>query len=505
MGCFSLFPCFNKRNLNKSVYNPSLPSSVHQGNEESYCESDLIKLPTQGSTNLGSIQIPISKAREDSENLLVNDSGGEQVAIDLDIKINNLDVESEDFENENKESGKLGFLVHLESEKEREIETKKGNGKLGALVQIGNEKEMNLEYINVEIDNVEVESVKDRKMEPKEADEGLRAHTLVENDKQIEQKEESQYDEEKEVKTEERKNEVQSRVVSESSVSSYISYPPMHRYHNYVINEDEEEGEDQVVVIQESSSESLFSVSINPRRKQKYGVVEVDDDKEVNSPLKVSSSPKRPEVDDQNQVIDYLLNPIENLAQWKTIKARPMPILEQHLEKENVCLEQEDIPIQLTEEPISKVSDMKGKRKNDTAVTTSLSSWLVEPEKSTASKEESQYSAGNSYAYSDGATSWKSFEDRPILGAWTIKEVRQVSARSSPRKSPSHDHDEMPIIGTVGSYWSHTGQATDFSNSCSTSPMGMSAKSRRNREKASSCHSTPYKRRLDRTFDRTAV
>lgn len=375
--------------------------------------------------------------------------------------------------------------MQIENEKDTENEEKKENGKLVVLVQIENEKERKNEPKH----EMKIES------EPKEENQSLGVHIELEN-----------------------KKEVQSQAVSDSSVSSYISYPPIHRYHNYVINEDDDDDEDEdedgdhLELIQEESSESLFSLSIDPRKQSKSCPVEVED-KEVNSPMKISYSPELVEVDevnaplkvssppeliaksikscadgnDHNQKIDSLLNPIENLAQWKTLKARPIPSSDHHQEKENVFLEEEEIPTLLSEEPISKVPDQKGKVKTDTAVTTSLSSWLIEPEKSiTVSKEESQsqYSTGNSYscsAYSDCATSWKSFEDRPILGAWTINEVRQVSARSSPRKSPSHNPDETPIIGSVGSYWSHTGQATDSSNSY-TSPTGMSAKSRKNRE-----------------------
>lgn len=399
--------------------------------------------------------------RDDSEDKLISSSDRKKVSTYLDVDVYSIeDVESVD---DKEDSGKLGVLVQVESEKERKIDEKKGSGKLGLLVDVENEKERKKDKWEDDVVRVEIEKENERK---------------------------SGSDGEKEVKIDESKNVVQSQAVSDSSVSSYLSYPPMHRYHNCVINEEEEEDDDDVdddVLVQEETSGSLFSVSINQRRVSESFLVEVDDDKEVNSPLKVSTSP---EVitktvgfcyneSGENQRVDSLLNPIENLAQWRTLKARPLPTLEQ--EKENVDFEQ-DMPIPLSEEPNSKVAERKGKLKTDTAVTTSLSSWLVEPEKSTATKEESQYSNGNSYSYSDTATSWKSIEDRPILGAWTIDEVKQISARSSPRKSPSRSNpDETPIIGTVGSYWTHTGQATDSSNSC-TSPMGMSVKSRRNRE-----------------------
>lgn len=452
MGWFSVFPCFNTskhRKLKKSV-NPTTSSfSVDEGNEKT-CESVLIKVPTEESTNLGPLQNTLSESRNDSEDHLINDSDDKPVTIDFDVEadadifnkeVEILSVETNEYKEKNTEEiGNLGVLVQLENEKEREIEEKKENATLGNPVQIENER-----------------------------------------------------DDEKEQKTEENKNEAQNRACSDSSVSSYISYPPIHRYHNCVINED-----DDHVMIQEDSSESLFSLSINPRRHSKSCPVEFDD-KEVNSPLKTHS----PKLNKKPTGNDSLLNPIENLTQWKTLIPKPIPTFNHHKEKENICLQQQETHIPISEEPTSKVSDQKGKIKKDSVVTTSLSSWLIEPDKTREiSMGDSQISVGNSCSYSDEVTSWKSFEDRPILGAWTIDEVRQVSARSSPRKSPCRDLDETPIIGSVGSYWNHTGQATDSSNSFSY-PLG---KPRRNREKkASSCHSTPVKARLERALDKNAV
>ncbi|KVI09569.1 general transcriptional corepressor trfA-like [Cynara cardunculus var. scolymus] len=497
MGCFSIcFSTSKHRKLKKSVTPTTSSPSLNQGNENK-CESILFTVPTQESTNLGSLKTPISESRDNSEDQLINESCDKTVTIDIDVDTNAdisveeveiLSVESKEGKEKNvNESGRLGFLVQLENEKERD---KEEVGKLGVLVQIENEKERKNEEhkdlgVHVEIENEE------RKKEPKEEDEDFGVHAETEDEKKIE----------RELKGENQSSGVENRAFSDSSVSSYISYPPMHRYHNCEIDEDEDH-----VIVQEDSSESLFSLAIDPRRQSKSSPVEVDD-KEVNSPLKTSCSPKLntksirpcPNRSDLNPNIDSLLNPIENLSQWKTLKAEPTPTLDHHQEKENMYLELEETNIPLSKEPSFKVSDQKGKVKGDnSAVNTSLSSWLIGPDKTpTISKGDSQFSTGNSFSYSDEATSWKSFEDRPILGAWTIDEVRQVSARSSPRKSPCRNPDEMPIIGTVGSYWSHTGQAADSSN------IG---KSRRNREKkASSCHSTPTKTRLERGLDNGAA
>ena len=58
---------------------------------------------------------------------------------------------------------------------------------------------------------------------------------------------------------------------------------------------------------------------------------------------------------------------------------------------------------------------------------------------------------------SQGSNLLRSPDDRPILGALTLKEIKKLSASSSPRRSPCsrRSPDEMPIIGTVGTYWRH--------------------------------------------------
>ncbi|KAL4576642.1 hypothetical protein LXL04_012739 [Taraxacum kok-saghyz] len=454
MGFFSIFPCFNTskhRKLKKSVNPYTSSSSADQGDVKTN-DSVLVKVPTEESTNLG-FQNLLSESRDSSEDRLIDDSDNKPVLIDTDVEVNTdisieevqiLSVESKDDNEKNTEEiGKLGVLVQLENEKERVNEEKQENEELENVVQIENESE--------------------KKKDERNSSEN---HTELEN----------------EIKNAAQN---QNRACSDSSVSSYISYPPMHRYHNCVINEDEDE--DHVPIQEEDSSESLFSLSINPRRLSKSCPVDFDD-KEVNSPLKKT-------LNDQNQSIDNsLLNPIENLTQWKTLIPKPIPPFNHHQEKENLNLQQ-----QQEKEPLKN----RKVKKDSEEVATSLSSWLIEPDNNkTPEVSNSQTSVGNSCAYSDTATSWKSFEDRPILGAWSIDEVRQVSARSSPRKSPCKDLDDMPIIGSVGSYWNHTGQGTDSPNSFS-SPFG---KPRRNREKkASSCHSTPVKARLERAFEKGAV
>ncbi|XWS58425.1 hypothetical protein CRYUN_Cryun08bG0032500 [Craigia yunnanensis] len=242
------------------------------------------------------------------------------------------------------------------------------------------------------------------------------------------------------------------------------------------LDDDNEDGkaENEPQLVMEESSESLFSLSIESRKQ----VCEVEsDEKEVTSPMPIDKSPTeelKPTGLNQNakdrdgQYVQSVLSPVENLAQWKEVKAKASLSLNPQ-EKENINLEQEfDIPI--SPEPSFKLATSSSKLcSNDkklvgqeTAVDISLSSWLVEPE-NTPNSRASTNSVGNSA--SKKTNSPRSHDDRPILGALTMEELKQHSASTSPRKCRSQTPDETPIIGTVGSYWSHTGQTIDSDSS----------------------------------------
>ncbi|XWS42592.1 hypothetical protein CRYUN_Cryun16bG0027100 [Craigia yunnanensis] len=278
---------------------------------------------------------------------------------------------------------------------------------------------------------------------------------------------------------------------STSTTSNEVCKSQNNRYKNSSEREDELEdldlevsdldddngdgkAENEPQFVMEESSESLFSLSIESRKQ----VCEVEsDEKEVTSAMPIDKSPTeefKPIGLNQNakdrggRYVQSVLNPVENLAQWKEVKAKAsIPLKLQ--EKENINLEQEfDIPI--SPEPSFKLATFSSKLcSNDkklvgqeTAVDTSLSSWLVEPENTPNSKA-STNSVGNS-AFKK-TNSPRSDEDRPILGALALEELKQHSASTSPRKCRSQSPDETPIIGTVGSYWSHTGQTIDSDSS----------------------------------------
>ena len=299
-------------------------------------------------------------------------------------------------------------------------------------------------------------------------------------------------------KKEEKAAESKSKSFSDLIATDVLSYPTNHRYQNCPDCEDEDlvesdfaddeedDGGDNQTSVQEESSESLFSLSIDSR---KHVSANETGEKEVNSPMPVHASSDKelktiglsPIARDRSQYVHSVLNPIENLTQWKAVQAKaPTPIKNQ--EKENVNLEtyfniatspeKENINLEphfnreTSPEPSFKQSkrnlkpefdDLKS-AEHEVAVDTSLSSWLVESE-TTPKSSNSTNSVRN--APSEKLNSPRSHEDRPILGALTIEELRQYSASASPRRSRSRSPDDTPIIGTVGSYWSHTGQTMD--------------------------------------------
>ncbi|KAF3452363.1 hypothetical protein FNV43_RR02796 [Rhamnella rubrinervis] len=235
--------------------------------------------------------------------------------------------------------------------------------------------------------------------------------------------------------------------------------------------------------VEEESSESLFSLSIDSR---KHGFDAEIGEKEVSSAMpvrnfsekEVKSAGSCQNARDRSQYVNSVLNPIENLTQWKEAQETPVPPPLKHEGKENASSELA-MSIPVSAEPIfemsnpnlkPKLSDLKP-AEHEIGVDTSLSSWLIETE-TTPKSNASNSSVGNSGSGKANSPS-KSHKDRPILGGWTVEELKQFSASSSPRKLRSQSPDETSIIiGTIGSYWIRTGQ--DMGSNSSSSGRGMS-------------------------------
>nr|XP_009388297.1 PREDICTED: uncharacterized protein LOC103975115 [Musa acuminata subsp. malaccensis] len=296
------------------------------------------------------------------------------------------------------------------------------------------------------------------------------------------------------------------------------AFPLNRRYHNCESSDDDvehdeedywdsdfDEEEDTEVVIEgneEESYDSFFSLPIDKEPSQSI--------QEANSPNpKSASSPDRQPIlvaggstRDRSQFVHPVLNPVENLSQWKVVKARAMPV--KNPKKENVVGTEQENNVAFISEPVIKAKKSQAPNrsaKQEISMDASLSTWLPSSENSTA--EGSQ--ASNSHR----SNSSFSREERPILGALTMEDIKQSSVTSSPvKRSPSRSPDEIPILGTVGGYWNCKNHGDD---SASSRPPSNEFKgipnttSKYREDKTVNWHSTPFEVRLERALKNGAA
>ncbi|KAI3760203.1 hypothetical protein L1987_50594 [Smallanthus sonchifolius] len=197
--------------------------------------------------------------------------------------------------------------------------------------------------------------------------------------------------------------------------------------------------------------------------------------------------------------LNPVLKPVENLAQWKALKLKgtvtqPPKPLDSNPQKENFSFNSIPFPPKNWNQEI--------------AVDASLN-WLVSTEKNSPNNKRAGYyspdvepvSSGKCFSQESTITSVKSIEDRPMLGALTADELKQFSGSScTPRKSPGRSPDDMPIIGSVGSYWSHTGSAQSLSSTSSYNGI-PNATSKYREDKKVNWQNTPFETRLERALN----
>ncbi|XP_020210147.1 uncharacterized protein LOC109795135 isoform X1 [Cajanus cajan] len=250
----------------------------------------------------------------------------------------------------------------------------------------------------------------------------------------------------------------------DSSLTSTGSFPPNHRYQNCRDSDEEEEeidygdsdpsdeDEDDDVIREECIGEDGVVVTT----AADHVIAEEDVD--------VKSIGSNPNARDRSVYVHPVLNPVENLTQWKVVKAKITP--SSRPQKEN------DLPfgVKKTSFSLNSETDTPKKLNQDIPVDASLSNWLFSSETTPQTNKAGSvtFDAGtpDRSTTSQGSYSVISHEDRPILGALTLEEIKHFSATWSPRKSPSRSPDEMPIIGTVGTYWNvsaeNSGSASSF-------------------------------------------
>ncbi|XP_047323635.1 uncharacterized protein LOC124927284 [Impatiens glandulifera] len=206
-----------------------------------------------------------------------------------------------------------------------------------------------------------------------------------------------------------------------------------------------------------------------------------------------------------NKNFHPVLNPVENISQWKVAKIQETILTQPELEKEN-----HDI-IQSYDEPTiiskSKFNESRGSLNQEISVDASLSNWLdtsgtttpPPQKKASCNGLEIERLSFSGKSVSKGSNPMWSIDDRPILGALTLEEIKQFSATSTPRRSPIRSPEDMPIIGSVGTYWSNETCHDESGSSVSSCYKGGSNSTRKYREdKKVNGHYTPFKERLDR-------
>ncbi|XP_041005961.1 uncharacterized protein LOC121250807 isoform X1 [Juglans microcarpa x Juglans regia] len=320
----------------------------------------------------------------------------------------------------------------------------------------------------------------------------------------------------------------QSKSSSEDSsiTSGSGSYPPNYRYQNCRDSDDEyEEPDNEDGDLDCDYDDDNSGIEDNGL----YG--DDDDDRivksrrtisaahifteEVESPMpicalrdgEVKPIGSNPYARDRSVYVHPVLNPVENLTQWKVVKAKGgQPLKPQ---KENFVSNQESCVPLGTDQSFEELSfsfrlktDQSKKSNQEITVDASLSNWLVSSETTPVNKTNTNClnTISPEKSMLHGSNSSRCQDDRPILGALTVEELKQFSASSSPKRSPSRSPDEMPIIGTVGTYWSHNTVPAKDSGSASSYKGIPNTTSKYREDKRVNWHSTPFETRLDRAL-----
>ncbi|VVB07165.1 unnamed protein product [Arabis nemorensis] len=276
--------------------------------------------------------------------------------------------------------------------------------------------------------------------------------TLEESIEPFEEEKEEVKPEEKPLKSR------QARCSSEGSditSNSSGSYPSNHRYQNCRESDDEEE--DVTDVYTEEIADNVLDIE------------------RIEEKTRGSSNAS---ARDRSGYVNVVLNPIENLSQWKAVKSNGrrtqtqsrkenanLISSQEHKQNASFSLEPQVDEFSLFNFKPKSRDETKKQRTQEVAVDASLSTWLSTSQTTTSGY--SSVSISVETAMSDKKIHTSSYskpvqshDERPILCALTSEEIKQFSAKNSPRKSPSRS-PESPIIGTVGGYWNSQSMATN--------------------------------------------
>ncbi|KAJ6356274.1 hypothetical protein OIU78_004395 [Salix suchowensis] len=196
----------------------------------------------------------------------------------------------------------------------------------------------------------------------------------------------------------------------DSIASKMASYPSNYRYGNCIDSYDEEDG-----IAYEESDLDDDEDEFDDKEEEE------DDDDDDNNGCNIDELRDTAEnlksLGDSNegglrsrQYVHSVLKPVENLNQWKAVKARgTQPPKNQR--KENVALEQHP------PKPLSSISNHSTPLMQEIAVDASLSNWVVPPDsykKKTASNDV-EAKPSKKACLTHSTYSWRDREDMPIL------------------------------------------------------------------------------------------
>ncbi|KAJ4895243.1 Uncharacterized protein Rs2_22037 [Raphanus sativus] len=212
-----------------------------------------------------------------------------------------------------------------------------------------------------------------------------------------------------------------------------------------------------------------------------------------------------------NESVQGVLNPVENLTQWKSAKSNGKTVHKQSQKENsnNLISDQEDrkkdsfsfgADSQTDDTTLSFKQDSKKVENKEVTVDASLSTWL------SASETGSECNSVSNTPEKNKSTSYlkrviNSHDDRPVLCALTSEDIKQFSAASTPRKSPRKSPDETPIIGTVGGYWGNHSKAVDCGSASSFKGIPNTT-SKYREDRSVNWHSTPFEARLEKALNR---
>ncbi|CAO2035723.1 unnamed protein product [Urochloa humidicola] len=311
----------------------------------------------------------------------------------------------------------------------------------------------------------------------------------------------------------------------EKHVQQAVLLPENHRYQNCSYSDDDVEDEDDVYGDDSDEEEDFMDCKIDLVDEEEMGTEENKQEShdslfslsmsndQQNDPEVISPAPKcsgtsvdaesplimRNNLRDRSQHVHPVLNPVQNLSQWKAVKSlKTQAVPGKKLDKENVNLvpdagERHDSTFASNKRMSHGISSKK-----EVSVDASLSTWLQSSENSTVEKAQSK---------SPGSISSVSREERPVLGGLTVEDLKQSSFASSPRRSPRNNREGAPILGTVGSYWHCTEQDNEYCSSRSDSGTNgiPNTTSKYREDKRVNWHSTPFNVRLDRALKKTSA